>query len=87
VPGLALAVMLRRGAPLVPRGTAALGALAVTSLASTAMCLAQPHERDVLVLVWHGATMAALSGLAAIAGRSILNWRRLSVPAAGLPHR
>ena len=78
VPGVALAVMLRRGAPLVPRTTTALGALAVASLASTAMCLAQPHERDIIVLVWHGAIIAAMSVLAAIGGRSILNWKRLS---------
>jgi hypothetical protein len=58
VPGLALAVMLRRGAPLQPRATAALGALGVASLASVGMCVAQPHERDVIILVWHGATIA-----------------------------
>jgi hypothetical protein len=82
VPGLALAVMLRRGAPLAPRATIALGALGVASLASLGMCLAQPHERDIVVLVWHGATIAAVSVLAAIAGRSILNWQRLSAAGA-----
>jgi hypothetical protein len=83
VPGLALAVMLRRGAPLVPRTTAALGGLAVASLASLGMCLAQPHERDIIVLVWHGATIAAMSVLAAIAGRSILNWKSVAYPRSG----
>jgi len=77
-PGLALAVMLRRGAPLQPRPTAALGALSVASLASLGMCVALPHERDVIVLVWHGATIAGVSALAALAGRSILNWKHLS---------
>ena len=86
VPGFALAVMLRRGAPLAPRATTALGALAMASLASAAMCLAQPHERDVIVLVWHGATITAMSVLAAITGRSILNWQRLP-PVDGLPRR
>ena len=77
-PGLALAVMLRRGAPLQPRPTAALGALSVASLASLGMCVALPHERDVIVLVWHGATIVGVSALAALAGRSILNWKHLS---------
>jgi len=75
LPGLALAVMLRRGAPLHPRPTAALGALSVASLASLGMCVAQPHERDVTILVWHGATIAGASVLAAMVGRSILNWK------------
>ena len=77
-PGFALAAMLRRGAPLQPRTTAALGALSVASLGSLGMCVAQPHERDVIILVWHGATIAGMSTLAAMAGRSILNWKHLS---------
>jgi hypothetical protein len=77
-PGLALAVMLRRGAPLQPYPTAALGALGVASLASLGMCAAQPHERDVIVFVWHGATIAALSALAGLTGRLILKWKHLS---------
>ena len=77
VPALALAVMIRRGAPLQPRTTTALGALAVASLASLGMCVAQPHERDVIVLVWHGATIAGVSALAAMAGRSVLTWKHL----------
>ena len=77
VPGIALAVMLRRGAPIAPRATTALGALGVASLASLGMCVAQPHERDIIVLVWHGATIAVVTVLAAIAGRSILHWPRL----------
>jgi hypothetical protein len=83
VPALALAAMLRRGAPLVPRTTTALGAIAITSLASAGMCLAQSHERDVIVLAWHGATIVSVSVLAAIAGRAILNWKRLSLAGVG----
>jgi hypothetical protein len=78
VPGLALAVMLRRGAPLQPRATTALGALGVASLASLGMCAVQPHERDIIVLVWHSTTIAGVSALAAISGHSILNWKHLS---------
>jgi hypothetical protein len=78
VPGLALVMMLRRGAPLQPRPTAALGALGVASLASLGMCVAQPHERDVIILVWHGATIAGVSAVATMAGRSILTWKHVS---------
>jgi hypothetical protein len=81
LPALALTVMLRRGAPLVPRMTTATGGCAVASLASLAMCVAQPHERDIVVLVWHGATIAAMSVLAGLAGRSILHWTHLTAAA------
>jgi hypothetical protein len=42
------------------------------------MCLAQPHERAVFVVVWHGATIAVTSALVAIAGHSMLNLERLA---------
>jgi hypothetical protein len=84
IPGLALVLMLRRGAPLHPRATSALAALGVASLASLGMCLAQPHEWNIIVLVWHGATIGAMSVLGAIAGRSILNWTRLTTVSAAM---
>ncbi len=78
VPGLVMARMLRRGAPLAPRTTTALAALATASLGNIGMCVAETHERDIIVLIWHGATIAAVSAVAAMAGRSLLNWKRLT---------
>ena len=77
VPAFFMAMMLRRGAPLTPGVTTALGALAVTGLANVGACLSHPHPNSAVVLVWHGLTIAALVAIAAWMGRDLLNWRRL----------
>lgn len=82
VPAVFMAMMLRRGAPLTPGVTTALGALAVTGLANVGACLSHPHPNSAIVLVWHGLTIAALVAIAAWLGRDLLNWKRLR---AGVP--
>jgi hypothetical protein len=77
LPGLVLTLMLRRGAPLAPRTTAALGVLAVAALANVAACISRPHPNHAVTLVWHGAAIAALVWLAAWTGRSVLAWERV----------
>ena len=67
-------LMLRRGAPLHPGVTAALAALAVGALANVAACVSHPHTNNAITLVWHGATIAVLVGLAAASGRMTLKW-------------
>jgi hypothetical protein len=81
----ALWFMLRRGAPLNPSVTAALAALAVGALANVAACVSHPHTNNAITLVWHGATMAVLVGLAAATGHLALKWdvRGLSAPGTG----
>lgn len=75
---LALIVrMLRRGAPLSPRLTCALGALATAALANVGACLRSPHPSSAVVLLWHGATIAVLVALAAWAGPRVFSWERL----------
>lgn len=69
-----LSVMLRRGAPLAPATTAALGALAVGALANVGACVSHPHASSAVTLVWHGITIAALIGLAAASGRVMFTW-------------
>src|SRR6266540_2811079 len=60
---LYIAMMLRRGAPLTPGVTTALGTLAVTGLANVGACFSHPHPSAAVVLVWHGLTIAALVGI------------------------
>ena len=74
MPALLMAHMLRRGAPLSPGMTTALGALAVAGLANVAACVSHPHPSDAVVLVWHGSTIAALLACALLAGKRVLNW-------------
>jgi hypothetical protein len=73
-PAFGLALMLRNGAPLTPRLTMALTALAAAGLTNVVTCLASPHTSVIAVLGWHGATLIALSVLAAGMGRFVLPW-------------
>jgi hypothetical protein len=80
LPAGGLAVMLRRGAPLTPRLTTALGALAAAGLANVVACVSHPHPSSIAVLVWHGSTVLALFCLGGAIGRSVLAWRIPSNP-------
>jgi hypothetical protein len=75
VPLIAMVVMLRRGAPLLPRISIALGALAVAALANLGLRLFHVGDASVMVLFWHLGGAAVLAGLAALAGRRVLYWR------------
>jgi len=81
----AMWLMLRRGAPLHPSVTAALAALAVGALANVAACVSHPHADNAITLLWHGATIAVLVGVAAVTGRLALTWdvRALRAPVTG----
>jgi hypothetical protein len=75
VPSVAMVIMLRRGAPLLPRISIALGALAVAALANLGLRLFHVGDASVMVLFWHLGGAAVLTGLAALAGRRVLYWR------------
>jgi hypothetical protein len=75
IPAIVLAVMLRKGAPMSPYKTAALGGLAAATLAHFSMRLFHPEEVSVLMAVWHSATVIAVSALAGWAGRYWISWR------------
>ena len=74
VPVVAMAIMLRRGAPLTPRVSMALGGLAAAGLGNVGVCLSHRAFSGVLVAVWHVGAMVLLSVLAACVGRYFLNW-------------
>jgi hypothetical protein len=74
VPGAGMGLMLRKGAPVTPRVTAALGVLAVTALANVGACVSHPHLSSAVTLVWHGCTILALVALAAAGGHLVLTW-------------
>jgi hypothetical protein len=75
VPAFAVMVMLRRGAPLAPRLTLALGALAVAALANFGLRLFHPSDASLLVLAVHFGSVAALALAGGSIGRRLLNWR------------
>jgi hypothetical protein len=76
--------MLRRGAPLAPRGSVALAAIAAATVASVEACVSRSHAFMSTILIWHGTTSAALVLMfVANAGR-FLSWRySRSMPVGG----
>jgi hypothetical protein len=68
VPAAAMVRMLRRGVPLSPHLSAALGGLAAAGLGNLGVCLFHPHSSSLIVLFWHCGTVLALAVLAGIVG-------------------
>jgi len=77
VPAIAMAIMLRRGAPLTPHITTALGGLAAAGLGDFGLRLFHPQDASLMVLVWQVGTVFILAAMAAWAGRYLLNWRSI----------
>lgn len=77
VPGAAMAVMLRRGAPLAPRLSVGLGGLAAAALADFGLRLFHVVDAGFMVLVWQVGTVALLAALCSSAGNRVLRWRHL----------
>ena len=78
IPAAAMAVMLRRGAPLTPELTAAFGGLAAAGLGNVGVRFIHPEDVSFMLLVWHVGGVVTLSILAGIAGRYFLNWRSMT---------
>ena len=78
VPAIAMAFMLRRGAPLTPHTSTALGGLAAAGLGNFGLRLFHTQDASLMVLVWQVGTVVILSVLAGWAGRQLLNWRSIT---------
>jgi hypothetical protein len=74
VPAIAMAVMLRRGAPLTPHLTVALGGLAAAGLGNFGLRLFHSQDASLMVLVWQVGTVFILTAMAAWAGPYLLSW-------------
>lgn len=74
VPAIAMALMLRRGAPLTPRVTMAFGGLAAAGLGNFGLRFVHVEDASVMVLVWQCGAVFALSALAGWVGPRLLNW-------------
>lgn len=75
VPGLTIALMLKRGAPLTPKLSTSLAGLAAAGIGDFGLRLFHPEDSGLVVLVWQLGTVFMLSLLAGWAGRYVLNWR------------
>ena len=76
VPLVLILVMLQYGAPLRPRISVALAALAVAGLGNAGLRLFHPGDASIMILVWHVGVAFALTALAGLLGQMVLNWRR-----------
>ena len=76
-PAVLIVVMLRRGAPLMPRLTALLAALAVAGLANFCIRFVHAFDSSFVVLTWHVGAVMALAAAFASSGRYAFNWRKV----------
>jgi hypothetical protein len=81
VPALVMAVMLRRGAPLTPHVTMALGGLAAAGLGNFGLRLFHPQDASVMVLFWQVGAVFLVAALAGWGGGYWLNWRGIAATA------
>lgn len=75
VPAVAMVLMLRKGAPLWPHASAALGGLAAAGLGNFGLRLFHSQDASLMVLVWQMGTVFMLTILCGWAGRLFLDWR------------
>lgn len=78
VPAIAMAAMLRRGAPLSPHLTTAFGGLAAAGLGDFGLRFFHPQDASIMVLVWQMSTVFLLTLLAGWVGTFLLDWRVLT---------
>jgi hypothetical protein len=75
LPTIVMLVLLRRGAPLVPAVSMALGALAVGAIVNLGLRLFHVGDLSIQILVWHLLGAVVLSIAASGMGRYVLSWR------------
>ncbi len=78
VPAIAMAVMLRRGAPLRPTITTALGGLAAAGLGNFGLRLFHAQDSSLMIVVWQMGSVLLLTLLCGLAGRLLLRWRAVT---------
>lgn len=78
LPAAMMAMMMRRGAPVRPHATAALGVLAAAGLGNLGACVFHPHSSSLIVLVWHCGLVLGLTLAAGLVGRALMPWPRRS---------
>lgn len=75
LPAIAIVTMLRRGAPLMPCTTIALGGLAAAGLGDFGLRMFHPQDASIMILVWQVGSVLVLTALAGCAGRRLFNWQ------------
>jgi hypothetical protein len=74
-PAIVMVVMLRRGAPLRPHATVAMGGLAAAGLSNVALRLFHGPDVSLTILVWQVGSALVLAWLAGLLGPALLEWQ------------
>lgn len=75
LPALAMVWMLRRGAPLAPRGTLFLAILAAAALGNFGLRLFHSQDAGLMVLIWQAGSVLLLAAGAGLCGPRFLCWQ------------
>jgi Negative regulator of sigma F len=75
LPAGAMLVMLRRGAPLIPAVSLALGALAAAAMANFGLRIFHAGDVSIQILVWHAGGAVIVAMIAGSFGSRVLDWR------------
>ena len=75
LPAGAMLLMLRRGAPLIPVASLALGALAAAAMANFGLRIFHAGDVSIQILVWHLGGAITLAMIAGSLGSRVLDWR------------
>jgi hypothetical protein len=76
LPAGVMLLMLRRGAPLVPAVSLALGVLATGAIANFGLRVFHAGDLSIQILVWHAGGAFVVSLIASLAGPRVLPWRK-----------
>ena len=74
LPAGAMLLMLRRGAPLIPAVSLALGMLAAGAMANFGLRIFHAGDLSIQILIWHGCGAVVVAMIASLVGRRVLNW-------------
>ena len=80
VPATAMAIMLRRGAPMYPHAAIALGGLAAAALGNLGLWTYHAPDVGFMVVLWHMGTVAVIAALAGWLGPRIHHWKTVASP-------
>jgi Negative regulator of sigma F len=75
LPASVMLLMLRRGVPLLPGVSLALGAFATAAVANLGLRIFHIGDLSIQFLVWHVGGAAVVAMIASLAGRRVLPWR------------
>jgi len=75
LPAGVMLLMLRRGAPLIPAVSLALGVLATGAIANFGLRVFHAGDLSIQILAWHAGGVVVVSMIASLAGTRVLPWR------------